>query len=161
MNFIRHLAQKRRQRGHSVIEVAFLAPWIFFLFVGVVDVGFYCYAAINTQNAARSAALYMAQSTSRLNAVLADKSTACQLVISDLWMMRTIASTPFDHTATCGTGTSPALDVSGPASLDGVVGQVDAVATVTFQMLPMIPIPGLTGTYSIQRTSRVRVNSLT
>ncbi len=44
---------KRRQRGGSLVEVALLAPWIFFLFVGIFDFGFYAYAAICTQNAAR------------------------------------------------------------------------------------------------------------
>ncbi len=43
------------------MEVALMAPWIFFLFVGVFDMGFYCYAAICTQNAARAVALSYAQ----------------------------------------------------------------------------------------------------
>src|ERR1700674_2519077 len=46
-----------RERGHAVVEIALMAPWIFFLFVGVFDVGFFSYAAICTQNAARQAAV--------------------------------------------------------------------------------------------------------
>lgn len=42
-----------RNRGHAVIEVALLSPWIFFLFVGTLDMGFYTHALIATQNAAR------------------------------------------------------------------------------------------------------------
>jgi Flp pilus assembly protein TadG len=45
-----------RERGQAVMEVTLMAPWIFFLFVGILDTGFYSYAAICTQNAARAAA---------------------------------------------------------------------------------------------------------
>src|SRR3984957_15436190 len=51
------LKRKRREAGSSIVEVALLAPWIFFLFVGIFDFGFYAYAAICTQNAARVVAL--------------------------------------------------------------------------------------------------------
>src|SRR5438128_767679 len=51
---VRH--RRRRQDGHAVIEIALLAPWIFFLFAGTLDMGFYLSALIATQNAARVAA---------------------------------------------------------------------------------------------------------
>ena len=53
-----------RERGHAVVEIALMAPRIFFLFVGIYDVGVYSYAAICTQNAARAAALAAAQTPS-------------------------------------------------------------------------------------------------
>src|SRR2546428_1434750 len=46
-----------KERGHAVIEVSLMAPWIFFLFMGTLDFGFYSYAIIATQNAARVAVI--------------------------------------------------------------------------------------------------------
>src|SRR5205809_4591375 len=47
--------KSQQSRGHAVIEVSLMAPWIFFLFMGTVGFGFYASAAIATQNAARVA----------------------------------------------------------------------------------------------------------
>src|SRR5437660_440225 len=74
---------RRRQQGHAVLEVAFLMPWILFLFIGAFDMGFYCYALICTENAARVAAMY----TSNSNATAADSDTACTIALGEIgWM---------------------------------------------------------------------------
>ena len=51
------MRRKKRngESGSAMVEVALLAPWIFFLFVGVFDMGFYSYMAICVENAARAA----------------------------------------------------------------------------------------------------------
>jgi Flp pilus assembly protein TadG len=49
------------ERGHAMLEAALLLPWVLFLFVGAFDLGFYNYALISTQNAARVAAWYTSQ----------------------------------------------------------------------------------------------------
>jgi Flp pilus assembly protein TadG len=36
----------RGTRGHAMVEVALMLPWILLLFVGIVEFGFYTYAAI-------------------------------------------------------------------------------------------------------------------
>src|SRR5437016_4476504 len=54
------VAMRNRQKGSAIVETAFLIPWLFFLFVGVLDIGFFSYASICTQNAARAAALVIA-----------------------------------------------------------------------------------------------------
>ena len=47
-----------------------MAPWIFFLFMGTLDFGFYAYAIIATQNAARVAVMQTS-----LNSTTAANST--------------------------------------------------------------------------------------
>ena len=42
------------RRGSSVVETAFMMPWIVFLFIGVLDMGFYSYALITAARAAFS-----------------------------------------------------------------------------------------------------------
>ena len=41
-----------KRTGSSVVEFAFLVPWFVFLFVGVLDMGYYNYALITAQSAA-------------------------------------------------------------------------------------------------------------
>ena len=144
---------RRNQRGNAVIEVALMAPWIFFLFVGVFDIGFYCYAAICTQNAARVAALSYAQTST---------ITPCTAALGELNTLPNVSG-----------GTCNALPVqvavttlNGSACADAGVGSaVDFAATpfcvqssVTYQTLPLFPIPGvLTGRLTLTRTAEMRI----
>ena len=45
---------RKRQKGSAIVETALMMPWLAFIFVGVLDFGFYSYACICTQNAARA-----------------------------------------------------------------------------------------------------------
>ena len=107
---------RRRNGGHAVLEVALLSPWIFFLFMGTLDMGFYSHALIATQNAARSAAAH----TSRTALTAADTAGACQYALEELKAMsnaRTLTNcnaAPLIVTATAVTGADgwPASSVS-------------------------------------------------
>ncbi|HEY3376701.1 MAG TPA: TadE family protein, partial [Armatimonadota bacterium] len=57
------MANIKPRRGQAMVEVTLMAPWIVFLFIGIFDFGFYAYAAICTQNAARAVALASAQTS--------------------------------------------------------------------------------------------------
>ena len=63
-----------REHGHAVIEISLMAPWIFFLFMGTLDFGFYAYAIIATQSAARVAVMQ----TSQNSTTAANSTLACQ-----------------------------------------------------------------------------------
>jgi Flp pilus assembly protein TadG len=88
--------RKKRESGSSIVEVALLAPWIFFLFVGVFDFGFYAYAAICTQNAARAVALAAAQTSTA-------GVTACNAALGEMRMLPNVGSNPV---FACGSGTT-------------------------------------------------------
>src|SRR5581483_11723339 len=64
------------RRGSAVVEAALMMPWLAFLFVGVMDFGFYSYAAICTQNAARAVAMAAASPSTAV--------TTCQAAIGEL-----------------------------------------------------------------------------
>src|SRR5881628_3110273 len=81
-------ARKRRDHGHAVVEVSLLAPWILFLLVGTLDLGFYSYALICTQKAARVAVTY----TSSKSATAADSAIACQSALKEMRMMANVRS---------------------------------------------------------------------
>ena len=142
-----------------MVEAALLAPWIFFLFVGVLDFGFYSYALICTQNASRSAVLANAAQGG------ADSTGACAIVLKEM------NSLPNTRTlTTCNAGTCPSTTGSVSAtqplavtacSVAGPDGGPAIRVIVTYQTVPVIPIPGvLTGLMTITRTVDLPVLNL-
>jgi Flp pilus assembly protein TadG len=138
------IRNNRCRRGHAVIEVALLAPWIFFMFIGAVDLGFYNYAIISTENAARVAAEYTSASTAKAT----DSVGACPYVLAELNSMSNVRGLT---TCTSLPVTVTATQVAGP---DGA--QASSVS-VTYQTILMFPIPGLAGQFTITRTAEMRL----
>lgn len=133
-----------RERGHAVIEVSLMAPWIFFLFVGTLDLGFYSYAVIATQNAARVAAAQ----TSATPTTSTDSTLACNFALTELNVLPNTRSL-----TTC--GALPVI-VNATSFVDAD-GATAARVDVTYQTINMIPIPGLTGRLSITRNAQMRL----
>jgi Flp pilus assembly protein TadG len=138
------IRNNRCRHGHAVIEVALLAPWIFFMFIGAVDLGFYNYAIISTENAARVAAEYTSASTAKAT----DSVGACPYVLAELNSMSNVQGLT---TCTSLPVTVTATQVAGP---DGA--QASSVS-VTYQTILMFPIPGLAGQFTITRTAEMRL----
>jgi Flp pilus assembly protein TadG len=161
------IKRKRREGGNSIVEVALLAPWIFFLFVGILDFGFYSYAAICTQNAARAVALVKAQTS--MSAV-----TACNAALGEMRMLPNVGYNPSASLCSDGGTTCPPTLTSGkavalcvqvlnnsttPKCADCVLdtSAISQQAEVTYQTIPLVPIPGLlTGQLTLSRGAEVR-----
>jgi Flp pilus assembly protein TadG len=159
--------QNRRRSGNSIIEMTFMLPWLLFLFVGVFDVGFYCYALIATQNAARAAAVH--NSISKTAATDPD-SSGCRIVVNEL------SAVAYGRTMSgCNTQTlqvesdfCPGSQGSSPSSSSSQqkypcpppIASTDAVqVAVTYQSAVLIPIPGLLQSpLTITRVAFVQVN---
>src|ERR1700732_5246529 len=77
-----------RERGHAVIEISLMAPWIFFLFMGTLYFGFYAYAIIAVQSAARVAVMQ----TSQNSTTAANSTLACQYALTELNMLPNASS---------------------------------------------------------------------
>src|SRR5579872_2487020 len=124
--------RRRGEYGHAVVEASLLAPWIFFLFVGTLDFGFYGYGVICTENAARVAVMQTAQdSLSQANSAL-----ACSYALTEL--------NSLPNTRSLATCTALPVIVNATAVVDADGDQASQVS-VTYQTIAMIPIPGLTG----------------
>lgn len=142
------MRRRNNRRGANAIEFALLCPWYIFLFVGALDFGFYSYALIATQNAARVGALYCAASSTSA----ADSTTSCGYALDQLRGMpnvgaglTTCAASPVVVTATL---------ITGP---DGANATSVTVAYTTPQLIPM---PGLIpGQLTISRTVQMKVRS--
>lgn len=122
---------RNAQHGGSVLELALFMPWILFLFVGVVDLGFFSYALISVESAARVAAYY----TSASGATAGDSGGACTVVLNELKALPNIG------TSVTSCSGSP-LTVSASAAR-GPDGASASVVSVSYQSLALIPIPGV------------------
>ena len=125
--------------GHAVIEVALLSPWIFLLFMALLDFGFYAYSIISVENAARVAALY----TSSSSAAATDQSTACFYVLQELSGLANARSL-----TTCG-ALPLVVTATSATEADGTSA---ARVTVQYQSPSLIPIPWLPGQYTVRRS---------
>ena len=141
MSFLR--TERRNRRGHAVLEVALMAPWIFFLFAGAVDMGFYGYALISTQNAARVAAQYTAKVSGKLD----DGAGACQYALVEMTGLPN----------TNGLTACDALPLRVTATAVKDFDNSDATSvSVTYQTNMLIPIPGLPGRLTVTRIVQMR-----
>jgi Flp pilus assembly protein TadG len=138
---------RRRNRGAAMMEVAFLCPWIFLLFIGALDWGFYSYALISLQAAARSAALYT--SSSALTAT--ESATACTIVLGELKSLPNIGS---------GVTTCASNPVVTATSINGPDSAAAAQISVQYTSVSLIPIPGLLKKqFTVTRTVKMRLRT--
>ena len=135
-----------RQKGHAILEAALMAPWILFLFTGAVDMGFYEYALISTENAARVAAFYTSTSSATAN----DATGACSAALLELKSMPNAVNL---------TACSASPVVVTATSVTGVDGYPATSVSVTYTSSQLIPIPQITGKLTVTRTAQMRLKS--
>lgn len=135
-----------RSRGQAVVEVALLAPWIFFLFIGVMNFGFAAYALIATENAARAAATY----TSSDEPFADSTSAACQYALAELNSLPNVRNLnscgALPLIVTASKGECPSADA----------GSVCSTVSVTYQTVPMFSVPGMPGQLTVTRSVQLR-----
>jgi Flp pilus assembly protein TadG len=135
------------ERGSAVMEMALLSPAILFLFVGVLDWGFYSYALICTQAAARSAAEYASADAG----TAADAAGACAVALGELRALPNIGNA----VQTC--GSNPVVTA---AAVTGPDNKPATRVTVTYQTVSMIPIPGvLSGQITVSTSATMRLRA--
>ncbi len=158
---------RRREAGSSIIEVALMAPWIFFLFVGVFDFGFYAYAGICTQNAARAAASRTAADEFSQSSALACTSALQEMnEVPNVVGLSSCGALPLKVTqstlCTQATVKPSGIACTAPGCADCGADNTAASTqvTVTYQSIPLIPIPGiLTGRLNLTRIAEMRITA--
>lgn len=156
--------RKKRQsgeRGQSVVEVTLLAPWIFLLFMGIINFGFYAYAMIAVENAARIAALHTSGSSLPDDPNDPDKPKydaqrqkfACNHVLRELNFLPNVNSL----------GAWPCTSLPLAVAVDSVdlPNSADQVArasrvTVAYRSAQMFLIPGITDRLTVNRIVEMR-----
>jgi hypothetical protein len=128
------------------MELALFLPFLLFLFIGAFDWGFYSWALIATENAARAAALYTSSSTANA----ANSTGACPYALAEL----TNAPNVFGTVTTC-TAAPVTLTAT---SITGADGTAASQVSVTYQTINLIPIPSLlAGQMNITRVVEMKV----
>src|SRR3954462_14423246 len=117
--------KNRRERGNSIIEFSLMTPWLILLFIGAMDWGFYAYALIATEAAARVACLY----TSSSAATAGDASGACKYAVGQLNGMPNVGTAGVT-TCTAAPVTLTATSVTGASSADGNAASQFSVISV-------------------------------
>jgi len=150
--------RRRSEFGGSIVELALLAPWIVFLFIGVLDLGFYLYAATCTQNAARIAAIQTASNPTlpapQLQALACNAAMLEMVRVPNTRDITGCGAAPLKVTQqTLDRSTTP------PCSDCGIdTTGVSSLVTVTYQSGLFVPIPGLlTNQLNLTRTSETRM----
>jgi len=149
---------KDKRSGHSVLEFAFFLPYLLFLFVGTFDWGFYSWALLATENAARTAALYTSSSSSTAS----NSAAACAIATAELADAPNIKASPSVFNGSFGSATCTAapLTVTATSVAAGADGSAASQVSVTYQTPVLIPIPGaLQSQVSITRVVQMRVRS--
>ena len=129
-----------------MLEVALLLPWVLFVFVGAFDLGFYNYALISTQNAARVAAWY----TSQTKTTASDAATACTYALAELSALPNVGTS----VTTC--NASPVVVTA--TQVSGIDGAEATQVSVAYTSPLLIPLPGaLPAKYTFNRTVQMRL----
>jgi Flp pilus assembly protein TadG len=132
-----------------MMEMALLMPWVFLLFIGAMDWGFYAYSLISMQAAIRTAVLY----TSTSDATKADSSGACTLVVAEMSNLPNVVSAGNDCSS------NPVVTAT---AIPGPDSNPASQVSVKYQSVSLIPIPGLlTKQFTITRTGKMRIRSTT
>ena len=126
------------------MEFALLAPWYVFIFIGIFDWGFFAHGLISTENAARVAAVYLAQQNTPT-----DQAAAFNYALTE---MQTSVNGSGMSNCNCLPLIVTAAKVTGPDNADAV--QV----TVEYQVQQLIPIPGiLPATFTFYRMAEMKI----
>lgn len=143
--------KRNGERGQSAIEATLMAPWIFLLFLGIFNLGFFGYSIISVENAARVGVLYGSEDPG------VPASEICKPVANELSMLPNIGATYLSS----GTCTSLPLNItySTITAANSADGEPAVRLAVTYESIPLFPIPGLTGRINITRAVEARVKN--
>lgn len=145
---------RARERGQSLVELAFVLPLLLLLLVGIIEIGRFAFYSILVANAARAGAQYGAQSL----ATAADTTGISTAGANDAPGITAPNSLTVSSTQRCGCS-SAALGPCGALVIcvlpEHPLVYVQVTATGSFSSL--FSYPGLPGTLSVTSVEEMRV----
>ena len=157
-----NLIMRKGERGGAIVETALMLPWLFILFICVFDFGFYAYAAICTQNAARAAAIQAASNNGSVS-----NTSACTAALGEMTRLpnapNSCVTSPssVSNTQPVAVSIQVLTSTTNPACADCALdaSATSAQASVTYLSIPMFPIPGMMmGRMTMTRIAEARIN---
>lgn len=150
---------RHKARGQAAIEVALMLPWIVLVFAAVTDFGFFAYAFISVQNAAREAVLYTSTDPLLANSA----SAACTYAVGEASFLPGVGTTCTGATAgnmqvTATLGGALACPPPSPSNPGGGTSPCDSIVTVTYATAHLFPLPFLPGQFIIKGIAQMRID---
>jgi Flp pilus assembly protein TadG len=137
----------RQESGASILETAFIVPFMFLLISGAVDFGRAYYTAIEVSSASHVGALYGVQNPTDTSGM----QTAANNDAPDISGMTSTAI----YGCECADGTSSVASCTyAPSCSDNYVVYVSVTSTKTFT--PLIKYPGIPSTIVLSKTTTMR-----
>lgn len=134
-----------------------MSPWILLLFAAIFNFGFYAYALISAENAARVGALTASQTWGAAS----DGTTVCLQVLEEMRYLPNVGPTTTCNcsgvSCTAGPMQITLQPISGTTCLEGVAAARCARVTLSYQTVPLFPLPYLTGQLTIVRVAEAKV----
>ena len=129
------------QRGHAVLEVAFLLPLLAFCFLGAFNAGSCAFALVCVERAARVAGMYASTS----EATAQNPTLACYYALEQLRAAPNVGS----GVNSCGIAPVVLATQYLPLGSDGLPA---VRVSVSYTTPTLLPIPGvMTGAYTFHR----------
>jgi len=152
---VRRLA--RAEEGQAFIELALTLPVLFIILLGSAEFARLLYAGIEVSNAARAGAAYASQ-----NIITASDSTGTQTAAvndgSDIGLVKpTGLAATLNTLCTCSDGTAATCANAATLCISPAHIREYVQVTTTATMNPIIHVPNLPATYSLQGYSQMQV----
>jgi Flp pilus assembly protein TadG len=133
------------QRGASLVELAFLLPFLLLLLIGVVDLGRAFYLGIEVADAARAGAMYGYQTSATMKD-LAGIKTAASNDAPEVTGLTTTSS----YGCMCSDGSSPSTNCGTPPTCSSGKRQVNyVIVNTSATYTALFPWPGVPKSFAL------------
>jgi Flp pilus assembly protein TadG len=142
-----------RERGQSLVELAFVLPVLLLLLVGIIEIGRFAYYGILVANAARAGAQYGAQSL----AAAADTTGISNAGTNDAPGITAPNTLTVTSTQSCGCSTTSLGTCGTPTVCAAGRWLVYVQVTATGSFNSLFSYPGLPKTFAVTRVQQMVV----
>jgi Flp pilus assembly protein TadG len=142
-----------RERGQSLVELAFVLPVLLLLLVGIIEIGRFAYYSILVANAARAGAQYGAQSL----AAAADTTGISNAGTNDATGITAPNTLTVTSTQSCGCATTSLGTCGTPTACAAGRWLVYVQVTATGSFSSLFSYPGLPKTFAVTRVQEMVV----
>jgi Flp pilus assembly protein TadG len=144
-------ASTRSQRGASLVEVAFMIPFLSLLLIGVIDMGRAFYLSMEVADAARAGAMYGYQTSATMR-----DTTGIQTAAANDAPEVTGLTTTSSYGCMCSDGTSPSADCSAPPTCSSGKRQVNyVIVNTSATYTPLFPWPKVPASIPLSGTAQL------
>src|SRR3984893_7228009 len=146
-------AQLVRERGQSLVELAFVVPLLLLLLVGIIEIGRFAFYSILVSNAARAGAQYGAQSL----ATAGDTTGISTAGTNDAPGVTAPNNLTVTSTQSCGCSTTGLGTCGTPTACAAGRWVVYVQVTATGSFNSLFSYPGLPKTFAVTRVQEMVV----